>query len=188
MTDQQHLSPGLIAAYLAAEVSPAERKLVQRHVLTCAQCRRDIAEAAELTGKPKARPWMTVAIPAAAAALLLFALLPSPGPSPDETTLRGPGFEGVQHFAVVAPADGASPRLDSLAFIWRSEGPDVHYVLTVTDENGDIVWTAATRDTSLVPLRETTFRSNEVYFWYVDALLEGASSSTTGVREFSIRP
>ena len=113
---------------------------------------------------------------------------PGQRPGQDESLTRGPDVEGVQHFAIVIPEEGASVSIDSLEFLWRSEGPEVHYLLTVTDENGDIVWTGATRDTSLAPPREAAFSSDETYYWYVDALLEGASSSTTGVREFSIRP
>ena len=188
MTDQDHLSAELIAAYLASEASPVEQELVQKHLLTCAECRGDVAEAAELSIQSTPRRWIKVAIPAAAAALLLFALVPGQRPGPDESLTRGPDVEGVQHFAIVIPEEGASVSIDSLEFLWRSEGPEVHYLLTVTDENGDIVWTGATRDTSLAPPREAAFSSDETYYWYVDALLEGASSSTTGVREFSIRP
>jgi hypothetical protein len=88
----------------------------------------------------------------------------------------------------VTPAEGASVRGDSVAFLWRSEGSDVHYVLTVTDQNGDVVWTEGTQDTIIVPPREIGLKPDGVYFWYVDALLADARSSTTGVREFIIRP
>ncbi len=68
-------------------------------------------------------------------------------------------------------------------------GPrNAHYVLTVTDENGDVVWTAETSDTSLVLPRGVDLKSGSRYYWYVDALLDDARSSTTGVREFTIRP
>ena len=188
MTDEHHLSPELIAAYLAAQASPAERELVQEHMLGCEQCRHDVAEAAELGTEQKPRRWIRIAVPAAAAALLLFTLNPGQGPAPDESALRGPGIEGVQHFAAVLPLDGAAVSIDSVEFVWESEGSEVHYVLTLTDESGDVVWTGATRDTILAPPREAGLRSDRHYFWYVDALLEGAESSTTGVREFSLRP
>ena len=188
MTDRDHLSPELIAAYLARDTSEDENEEAQRHLLTCADCRRDIAEAVKLTRDRKPHRWTRIAIPAAAAAITLFMLVPGQSPTTDEMLIRGPGTEGVQHFSVVTPTEGASVRGDSLAFRWRSEGSDVHYVLTVTDQNGDVVWAAATQDTSLVPPREIGLKADGVYFWYVDALLEDARSSTTGVREFTIRP
>lgn len=188
MTDSQHLTPELIAAYLAQEASEEEHRAVQRHLLACGDCRRDVAQASELTQDRKPRHWIAVAIPAVAAAVALLVLVPGQGTSPDETATRGPGTEGVRQFATVTPAEGAPVSGDSLVFLWRSEGYDVHYVLTVTDENGDVVWTAGTRDTSLVPPRGAGLKSDNTYFWYVDALLEGARSSTTGVREFAIRP
>ena len=188
MTDHDHLSPDLIAAYLARETSEDEKQEAQRHLLTCAECRRDTAEAAELARDRRPRRWVPIAIPAAAAAIALLMLVPGWGPTTDELLIRGPGTEGVQHFVAVTPAEGALVRGDSVTFLWRSEGSDVHYVLTVTDQSGDVVWTAGTQDTSLVPPREIGLKADGVYFWYVDALLTDARSSTTGVREFIIRP
>jgi hypothetical protein len=186
--DSQHLTPELIAAYLARETSEEENRAAQRHLLACGECRRDVAEAAELTPDREPRRWVAVAIPAAAAAVALLVLLPGQGPSPDETATRGPGAEGVRQFAAVMPAEGVPVPGDSLVFLWRSEGSDAHYVLTVTDEIGDVVWTAGTRDTSLVPPRGAGLKSGNTYFWYVDALLEDARSATTGVRELAIGP
>ncbi len=188
MTDSQHLAPELIAAYLAHETSDLERQTVQHHLLDCESCRRDVAEAAHLTADRRPRRWLAVAIPAAAAAAALLLLLPGQATRPDGTARRGPGTEGVRQFAAVTPVEGTPVFGDSLVFRWRSEGAEVHYVLTVTDENGDVVWTEATQDTSLVPPRGASFTSGNRYFWWVDALLDDARSSTTGIREFTIRP
>ena len=84
--------------------------------------------------------------------------------------------------------DGAEVSRDSLVFRWRSEGTGVHYLLTVTDENGDVLWTAGTSDTSLALPLDVGLVPGQRHFWYVDALLEGARSSTTGVREILIQP
>lgn len=188
LTDPQHLSPELIAAYLAHEASAEEHRTVQRHLVACADCRRDVAEAAALTADPRPRRWIAIAIPAAAAAVALFVLLPGQGTRPDGLATRGPGTEGVRQFSAVMPAEKAPVSVDSLMFLWQSEGPSAHYVLTVTDESGDVVWTAETSDTSLVLPRGVDLKSGNRYYWYVDALLDDARSSTTGVREFTIRP
>jgi hypothetical protein len=188
LTDTEHLTPELIAAHLARETTEAELRVAQLHLLDCASCRRDLTEAATVTADRRPRRWIAIAIPAAAAAAALFLLLPGQAPSPEGTATRGPGTEGVRQFAAVTPVEGAPVPTDSLVFRWRSEGPAVHYILTVTDENGDIVWTAATNDTSIVPPRGVSLQPGSRYFWYVDALFEDARSSTTGVREFAIQP
>jgi hypothetical protein len=188
VTDSQHLSPELIAAYLAREASAEEHQAVQKHLLACRACREDVDEAGLLTAGRRPRRWVIVAIPAAAAAAALFLLLPGPGVGPERTTVRGPGTEGVRQFAVVRPTERMQVAGDSVVFQWRSEGPEVHYVLTLTDEDGDVVWSAGTPDTVLVPPRGAGLKPGSRYFWYVDALLDGARSSTTGVREFTVRP
>jgi len=187
VTDSQHLTPELIAAFLAREVSTEELQVVQNHLLACRACREDVDEAALLTAGRRPRRWVLFTIPAAAAAAL-FLLLPGQGVHPDGTTVRGPGTEGVRQFAVVMPPERVAVSGDSLVFQWRSEGPEVHYVLTLTDEDGDVLWTAGTPDTVLVPPRGVGLRAGRRYFWYVDALLDGARSSTTGVREFTVQP
>jgi len=186
--DSEHLTPEIVAAYLAHETTADEHRAAQQHLLTCGTCRADVAAAAALTAGRRPRRWVAVVIPAAAAAVALFLIVPGQGTRPDLTTTRGPGTEGVRQFATVTPGDGTPVTADSVVFRWRSEGPRAHYVLTVTDQNGDVVWTAGTPDTSLVPPRGAGLKPGNRYFWYVDALLEGARSSTTGVREFTIRP
>lgn len=187
MTESRHLSPELLAAWLARQTSPDEHRVVLQHLLSCPECRRDVAEAKELATHRRARRWAAVAIPAAAAAAALFFLVPGRPEAPGSTAVRGPGTEGVRQFAAVSPVSGVPVAGDSVVFLWRSEGPGAHYVLTVTDENGDVVWTAPTADTTLSPPREVGLAPGRSYYWYVDALLEDARSSTTGVQEFSVR-
>lgn len=187
MTDRQHLSPEIIAAFLSRDVSPDERRIVLRHLLTCADCRRDVEEAREIGSDRRPPRWATVAIPAAAAAVVLFLLVPGRPEVPPPTTLRGPATEGVRQFAAVNPVNGKTVAEDSVLFVWRSDGAGAHYLLTVTDEDGDVVWTASTPDTVLAPPRGAGLTPGRRYYWYVDALLEDARSSTTGVQEFDVR-
>jgi len=187
VTDPQHLTPAIIAAYLAQEASPEEHRIAQEHLLTCPECRRDMDEAQVLGAEREPRRWAPVAIPAAAAAIVLFLLVPGLRRPSEPVAVRGPATEGVPQFAAVTPADGSTVFGDSVSFVWRSEGPTAHYVLTVTDENGDVVWTAPTSDTTLAPPRGVGLAVGRRYYWYVDALLENARSSTTGVHEFGIR-
>ena len=188
--NNEHLSPELIAAYLNQAVSVDERQAVERHLLICKDCRVDLAEASELGKERRRVRWMAVAVPAAAAAAVLFAVLGPLRNAPDEPkpALRGPQLEGRTALAVVAPADGATVAPDSLMFLWRGAGTNVHYLFTLTDDNGDVVYTAGIGDTTLMLPRSVGLATNARYFWYVDALLQGARSTTTGVQEFVVTP
>lgn len=188
VTDTQHLEPDRIVAYLARELPADELRSAQQHMLECQDCRRDMAEASQLAGDGRPRRWLALAVPAAAAAIALLVVFSGQGSDPDPAITRGPGAEGVRQFAAVSPAVGARVAGDSVTFVWRSEGSGAHYAVTVTDENGDVVWTVGTSDTTVVPPRGVELTAGRSYFWYVDALLEGARSSTTGVQEFAIRP
>ena len=188
VTDTQHLEPDRIVAYLARELPPDELRSVQQHLLDCQDCRQDMAEASKLAGDGRPRRWLAIALPAAAAAVALVVVFSGQGADTGSAITRGPGAEGVRQFAAVSPAVGASVAGDSVTFVWRSEGSGAHYAVTVTDENGDVVWTIGTSDTTVVPPRGVELTAGRSYFWYVDALLEGARSSTTGVQEFTIRP
>ena len=188
-TETGHLTPEMIAAYLGQEVSGDGRQAVQQHLLTCKECRVDLAEASELGRERRRVRWIAVGLPAAAAAVLAAVLLgPFTRNAIDDTpVLRGEQAEGTVRFEAVSPINGAEVSRDSLAFRWRSEGAQAHYVMTLTDENGDIVWTTGTSDTMLGLPRDVGLVSGQTYFWYVDALLEGARSSTTGVQEFLVK-
>jgi len=187
VTDNQHLEPDRIAAYLARELPADELRSVQQHMLDCRDCRQDMAEASQLAGSGRPRRWLAITVPAAVAAIALLVVFSGQGADPDSPVLRG-GAEGVRQFAAIAPSLGASVAGDSVLFVWRSEGGGAHYAMTVTDENGDVIWTIGTSDTSVVPPRGVELMAGRSYFWFVDALLEGAQSSTTGVLEFTIRP
>lgn len=187
VTDSPHLSPAIIAAYLAHEASPEERHSALEHLVACSECRRDMDEALALGTERPSRRWAPVAIPAAAAAIVLFLLVPGVRQAPRPAAFRGPTAEGVRQFAAVTPADRAVVAADSVLFVWRSEGSGAHYVITLTDANGDVVWTAPTPDTTLALPRTLELKPGHRYYWYVDALLENARSSTTGVREFGVR-
>ncbi len=188
-TESGHLTPEMIAAYLGQEVSGEGQQAVQQHLLTCKECRLDLAEASELGAVRRRGRWLAVGLPAAAAAVLAVVLLgPATRDATDDTPLlRGEQAEGTERFEAVSPINGTEMSRDSLVFRWRSEGAQAHYVMTLTDENGDVLWTTGTSDTTLGLPRDVGLASGQTYFWYVDALLEGARSSTTGVQEFLVK-
>jgi len=176
-----------IAAYLDGGLSPEEREGLEGHLVVCSECRQDLAEASDLTGRSRAR-WLVLAAPmAAAAALVLFFIgFPNGSPQQDGPRLRGPAT-GTQ-LAIVSPLDGSAAHPDSLVFLWRAAGAEAYYVFTLTDAQGDVVFTIDLADTTLVLPRSVGLEPGAPYFWFLDALLDGARSTSTGVQEFSVQP
>ena len=176
-----------IAAYLDGGLSPEEREDFERHLLVCSECRHDLAEASDLTGRDRSR-WLVRAAPiaaAAAAVMLLWVGASEMSRRPGgEPTLRGPAT-GTQ-LDIVSPLDGSAAEPDSLVFRWRAAGTEAHYVFTLIDAIGDVVFTNGLADTTLVLPRSVGLEPGVPYFWFVDALLDGARSTSTGVQEFVV--
>lgn len=176
-----------IAAYLDGGLAPEERDGLEGHLFVCPECRRDLAEASDLAGPRRAR-WLVLAVPIAAAAalILLFIGVPDRSPQQDVSRLRSPTT--ATPLAIVSPLDGSASHPDSLVFRWRAAGADAHYVFTLTDAQGDVVFTNDLPDTTLVLPRSVGLNPGRPYFWWVDALLDGARSTSTGVQEFGLEP
>ncbi len=185
LTARGHVTSERIAAYIDGGLTPEEREVVEGHLVVCSECRKDLAEASDLTGRSRAR-WLVLAAPVAAAAALILLVfgVPDRSPQKDAPRLRGPAT-GTQ-LAIVSPPDGSAARPDSLVFRWRAAGADALYVFTLTDAQGDIVFTNDLADTTLVLPQSVGLEPGRPYFWFVDALLEGARSTSTGVQEFAV--
>ena len=185
-----HLTPEEIASYLSRTATTAESVVIERHLVACEPCRRDLQEGWELANGRRRVRWFAVGVTAAAAAVALF-LVPATrfgSGERSETVFRAGQAERTLTFEALTPADGGTVDPDTVVFRWRSGGVQVHYHLTLTDANGDIVWEATTPDTTVSIAPTLRLPGARRYFWYVDALLEGARSSTTGVREFMTEP
>jgi hypothetical protein len=150
--------------------------------------------AAEFHASSRSRPWMMAAVPVLAAAAVAALLLvprggvpnPEPGLEPG-AVLRDGGGEGVQPLMVVEPADGDTLDADAIQFRWQSGGDDPFYLLTVTSESGDVVWTTSSTDTVVDFPPEIPMEPGTTYFWFVDGLFPGARTATSGVQEFTVR-
>ncbi|MEN8182538.1 MAG: hypothetical protein ABFS46_08390 [Myxococcota bacterium] len=94
---------------------------------------------------------------------------------------------GVPELVALTPASGAALRADSVEFVWRAAPDGVVYRITLADESGEIVWTEEISDTTARVPPEVPLELGRSYFWFVDALLRGARSATTGVREFRVQ-
>jgi hypothetical protein len=184
-----HLTAEQVAAYLERAVSAAERDAIEAHLSTCDACRSEVVEVARLLRTPRWRRWYVWTPVAAAAAILLLVAGPQTGAPGSDIVRRGdrPG-EGTPRFEVLAPAADQPVAPDSVFFLWRAAATDAHYRLTVTDMSGGSVHSQESPDTALLLMDSGTLIPDQVYFWYVDALLADGSTATTGVQRFSTRP
>lgn len=185
-----HLTEELTAAWLDGDLTGDERASVAAHLAECDACRVEMAELRRLlnTRAPRRRRRHTLVAAAAAAAAILF--ITGPIVRDNAERIRGDADRPEGTSAVVeavSPADGAVVA-NVGQFVWHDAGAGVQYTLTLTDEAGSVVWTAATRDTLLPLPTSVRLEQNRRYFWYVDALLEGGEAATTGVRRFETAP
>jgi anti-sigma factor RsiW len=183
---ERHLESGEVASYLDRALAPAAQARVETHLADCAECRREIVAVSRLRHASSRRWWIVGPAVAAAAVAFFVVTRPAeiPGPAP---VLRDGGEPPTPAVALVTPADSVAAPATFLAFTWRSAGAGASYRLTVSDERGDVVWSATSTDTSGHPPSGTLLRIGRPYFWYVDALLPDGRSVTSGVRRFTPR-
>ena len=189
-TQEAHPGPDELSAWLDGSISVSDRARIEAHVARCDDCRRDVVEVLRVV-KPRAdrRVWPAAAALAAAAvvAVLVFAPGENERAGRSEPVLRGPETtlsDETPAPAIVHPADAATTDSRDVAFTWRASGRASSYRLTLTDEDGDVVWSASTADTVLALPADSALAPGGTYFWYVDALLPDGRSLTSGVHEF----
>jgi hypothetical protein len=194
MVESSHLRAEEVAAYIDDGASNEERAVVEAHLAECSACCDEVIAVARLCAKAESRRrnfWVLGGSVAAAAVLALFLIgqpwkdsVLSEGEPP--SIQRGTGTASV--VLVLSPLDGSSLTTAELIFSWRpTDGELALYRLVLTTENGDSVWAATTRDTTLVPPAGTVLEQGTTYLWYVDALLPDGRPTSTGVHYFRIQ-
>lgn len=191
-----HLSAEQLSALLEGRLPPEEVEAAHDHLSRCSECRDEAAGASELIrGYRRSRGWKRIGIPiaaAAAAALILFAVLPFDLARSGDVAVRSTDSaverEGVLSIPVAAPSPGAEVDAPRVAFAWRPVEGEPTYVLTLTREDGEPIWTGEAADTTLTLPDSIRLQSGAAYLWYVDALLATGRQATTGVQRFTVRP
>lgn len=187
----EHLSSDIVAGYLEGAISNEETARVEAHLATCDECRREVIEVSrDLKELKRFSPWYVAGPVTAAAAIAAILFLGPKISGPDSRpVLRGTDTEAqlatTPRFQVVAPVDGTALLGDEVVFVWRSAAPDASYRLTLTEADGQVVWSTTTSDTTVAVPTPETLLPDRIYFWYVDALLADGQSTTTGVKQFS---
>lgn len=189
-----HLTESELAGYLDRDLSERERRRIEEHLDACDDCREEAVGAARLLNKDweaslpattEQRPHRRWHIPAgiaglvAAAALAALILIPPNGlePGPVSTERDGITMEGVDPLAVYAPPDEQVVEREDLSFAWEDGGTE-SYRITLTGEDGALVWSHSLADTTLVPPSSLELESGQRFFWYVDAISAGVVART----------
>lgn len=188
-----HPSAEDMAAYVDGRIVGPDRERVEAHAAACPECRREIAEVTAMLARTRRRKSWQILAPAAAAAVIALLVL---GPhavktGPDSLPrFRGPDSgagAGPAEIHVASPPDEGVVGSDGLRFVWRSGAPGTSYQLTLTDVEGDVIWTVGTTDTVAALPDTMELKPASTYHWYVDALLEHGRFATSGVHSFLTR-
>lgn len=200
----RHLTENELAGFLDNDLSPEERGRVEAHLDACHACRDELVEVTRLvahnhetgsaTGpsqEEESRGWRRSAgiVGVLAAAAVVTVVLVQPG----EVALDGPthelersGIEGVGQLAVHAPRNDAMVARQELRFVWADHGTE-SYRITVTAEDGALIWSHSLADTTVVPPADIELPPEDRLYWYVDAV-SGGVVARTGPRSFRIEP
>jgi predicted anti-sigma-YlaC factor YlaD len=179
-----HLDPHEVAAYLSGTSEPVARARVEAHLADCEQCTAELVAVRRLhRGAPRGRSWLGAA--AAAAAVIAVVLI---GPRLGERPAVTPPVRGDSTSTVVSlsPRNGAT--LVTPVFAWRPVAGATAYRITITRADGDSVWAASVRDTSVRVPDGALVPAPDGYFWYVDALLADGRSIAGSAHEFRLGP
>lgn len=188
----QHLTTGEVAAYLERSLTAPEQERVERHLARCAECRDEVVQVQNIESvSRRPGPGRYLGIGAvAAAAVVTFVLVTPFGRqllfTDTESPTRSSAAEGTVAIGAIAPADGDRVNREGLTLLWHSVSPETSYQITLTNPQGDVVWTARTPDTTAAVPSAVELIADASYYWYVDALLEDGRPATTGILRFVV--
>jgi hypothetical protein len=194
----QCLDDDVVAALAAGELAPAARAAFVPHVASCAYCRRRVASVARALADPavareitaaeakgdrrRVRPYVLVPIGMAAAAVLLFAVLPrfsnevqSPHRAPTITAAAAP----VPESPVGAVTDAERLR-------WASVAGADRYRVTLFDASGGVVYETQLPDTVAALPDSLALVPGRSYLWKVEARTGWDRWVASELMEFSI--
>jgi hypothetical protein len=201
----RHLTEAELAGYLDGDLGATERQGAERHLDTCDECRAELVAVAGLVGgwngganpsehAPSAtghRSWhrrlRLTGLAAAAAVAALLLVVPGPEPFVEDGGGRDRfGTEGVAPLRIHFPLDAGVVGRDDLRFAWADQGSD-SYRLTLTAEDGGLLWSVTLADTLATPPRSLHLEPGARFFWYVDAMSAGVVARS-GARSFTVEP
>jgi anti-sigma factor RsiW len=185
----EHLTSEQLGAYLANTLDPLERANVERHLVVCSDCRRELVEAHRaISTAPDVRRtkagWYGVAGLAAAAAVLLV-IWPREQFRPASTAIErnAPAVAAAGALTIVSPIPSGELDSSTRSFTWN-RNDDASYRITITDSAGRSIWSGNTQDTTIAVPASVQLERGARFFWYVDALRADGRSVTSGINTF----
>jgi hypothetical protein len=197
-----HLTDNELAGFLDGDLPAEERARVEAHLEACGECRAEMVEVAALVhdapaagtaapggGRGERPRWRLPAglVGLAAAAGIALLLFWPGGPGLDRRPVTERFVtEGVAVLEARSPAPDAIVPLDGLRFAWAGHDA-ASYRITLTAEDGALVWTETVTDTVVAPPVDLDLLPGRTFFWYVDAIDVGIVART-GAHSFTIAP
>lgn len=187
------LDDDTIAALAEGTLDDIGRAAALRHLAECPRCRGIVASVAKVLGDPTVgreitalrggrRRLLRLAIPAAAAAIVL--LIAMPARRADVPPHRAPTITAVSSPVPVSPA-GIVADVDLLR--WSSVSGADRYRTTLFDDAGTVVYETQTADTVVALPDSVQLAPRRSYLWKVEARTGWGRWSASDLVEFSIR-
>ena len=180
-----------IAGLAAGTLDAAARPSALSHVAGCGRCRDAVAsvaralsdssvarEIAKLAGSGRRR-FLRIALPVAAAAVLLVAVWPRDG----RLTHRGPPAPGR---AVPAPISPVGPVTDAKTLRWSAAIEADRYRVTLFDAQAQVLYESQLGDTAVALPDSIVLAPGRPYLWKVEARTGWDRWVASGLVEFSI--
>lgn len=175
----------VIADFVEGRLDTDDRERVVDHLLSCARCRSVVSATSRLAAEalvtdqlPAPRRRWLIPLGLAAAAALVFLVLPRGGDHGSPPILREPtdarnrpaSKQGGIHAPLpIAPRDSVA-QVDRL--LWEGMPGVERYRVRLYNDEGDVLWTAETTDTVVMLPDSTALSPGATYFWKVEAQTE----------------
>jgi hypothetical protein len=185
----EHLSEDQLVAFLGGEVEAEDRRALEQHLATCAECRDELVAVTELL-RPLARDrfvsWRIFLPTAAAAAAILLALAgPIRQRLVEEPRHRDTPAQVAHSPTPVAPL-GEVDRVDHL--VWRAVTGADRYRLTLFDRDAKVIWQATTADTITQLPDSVRLARGATYLWRLEARVGWDLWESSDLVRFTVTP
>jgi len=190
------LGDDALAAIAAGEFEGASRSGAMVHLASCGHCRSTVASLARVLADPAVaasriaaarapgRRFLRLAVPAAAAAVVLITVLGRQGDeSPPPTIHRAPATTAIAEPQPVSPR-GVGARPASLQ--WRSVPGADRYRVTLFQADSRVLYQLELRDTATVLPDSIGLIPGNSYLWKVEARTDWGRWTSSQLVEFSI--
>jgi hypothetical protein len=184
----EHLADDQFLAYLEHRLDSAEQARVEEHLAGCPRCRDDLLAAVRVRRSQRARRYAAIGIPAAAAAVLALVLVGQGTRVGSQAPMFRASNDAASTVVIVSPTDGETLQAGRIVFVWDDIAESARYRFTLTNSDGDDIWTADLTDTTATLPTTVALVGTQTYFWYVDVFLPNGASATSEVHGFTIIP